>query len=97
MRFGLIVLLTVFIIATLGICVAKLFSYRFVYGGDGWEIDVIAEVRRVVDGETFNSFPVERVSLHISTRRSWELLRVRLLSRPLSSSWANTDLKSILT
>ena len=63
MRSGFKVLLTVFIIVTLGICTARPLSYKPVYSGDGWEIDVIAEVRRVVDGDTFDSFPVGRVRL----------------------------------
>ncbi len=38
-------------------------GYTPIYSGDGWEIDVVCEVYRVVDGDTFDCFPVGRIRL----------------------------------
>lgn len=38
-------------------------SYSPLYSGDGWELDVLCEAYNVVDGDTFDCFPIGRVRL----------------------------------
>jgi len=55
--------LIILILATLIANATKPAAYTPIYSGDGWEIDVVCEVYKVVDGDTFDCFPVGRVRL----------------------------------